>query len=543
MDLKRSIRPLLRWWWLLVAATLVATAFSYVAIRRQPPVYRARATLMVGSAIEDPNPSGNELLLTQRLATTYADIARRKPIRRATQTALGLSWLPEYTVRVVPNTQLLEITVVDTDPQRAQAVANELANQLIRQSPTGPDPEEQQRQAFINQQLDDLEVSITETRAEIIKAQEELARAFSARQIADLQAQITALQNKLNTLQSNYAALLANTQRGAINTIRVIEPASLPTRPIGPPKTTTILLAAAIGFILAAGGAYLLDYLDDTLKSSDDVKRLLGLSLLGSIPRVKPFPQEEPLILTTNGRSPLTEAYRMLRTNLQFVGIDHPIRLLLITSSAPTEGKSVTVANLGIILAQSGRRVILLDADLHRPQLHRLFRSHNHVGLTTALLKDPPDLETVLLETEIPGLWILPSGPPPPNPAELLDSARMERLLVELQTRADIVLIDTPPVTALADTAILATRVDGVLLVLEAGRTRQAVARQALDILAQVNARVIGALLNQVPVWRMGYYPYDQANGQPKESTSPRAEPKASSGSEAATPIPPSMES
>jgi non-specific protein-tyrosine kinase len=506
LELKEYILPLRKWWWLIVASVLVATVSSYLATRQQPPIYQSRATIMIGRAIENPNPTGNDFWLTQQLASTYADIAKREPIKEATMAALGLTWLPEYAVRVVANTQLVEITVVDTSPPRAQAVATELANQLIRQAPTSSGGEVQQRQAFVKSQLDDLEAKITETKAEIEKKQTDLANLFSARQIADAQTQIAGLQTKLNTLQANYAALLSNTQQGAINTISVIEPAALPTKPIGPNKPATILLAAAIGLILAAGAAYLLEYLDDTLKNPDDVQKELGLTTLGAVPVIE-NPGDE-MVMLSGSQSAATEAYRVLRTNLQFVAVDRPLRTLLVSSPAPTEGKSLTVANLGAALAQAGKRVVVVDTDLHRPRLHKLFKLRNNAGITTALLEERPVLDGLLQETAVPGLRVLTSGPLPPNPAELLGSTRMKELLGELSAQADVVVLDSPPATALSDAAILSTQADGVLLVLDSGRTRREVAKRSLEALKRVNARVVGALLNRMPTRGAGYYYY-----------------------------------
>jgi capsular polysaccharide biosynthesis protein len=223
---------------------------------------------------------------------------------------------------------LIEIAVVDTDAKRAQAVANELADQLIHQAPTSPGGGADQRQAFINSQLDDLETKITQTQDEVTKKQTELANLFSARQIADAQAQITALQQKLVTLQGNYAAMLANTQRGAINSLAVIEPARLPSVPIGPNRRLTIFLAAVIGLILAVGAAYLLEYMDDTLKNPEEVQKVLGLTTLGAVPQAAEVSPANELIVLSNSQSPATEAYRVLRTNLQFAAVDRPLRTL-----------------------------------------------------------------------------------------------------------------------------------------------------------------------------------------------------------------------
>ncbi len=200
-------------------------------------------------------------------------------------TALGLTWLPAYDVALVPNTQLLEIRVIDTDPLRAQAVATELVRQLVERSPSATDRDRQDRRLFVTRQLQELETNIDNTTTRIDDLQLQLAGMFSARQIADTQTQISALEQKLNSYQANYAQLLTFLQ-GGVNTINVVEPASLPTVPIGPNKTMTILLAAVIGLLLALGAAFLLDYLDDTLKTADDVRAATDLPTLGAITRI-----------------------------------------------------------------------------------------------------------------------------------------------------------------------------------------------------------------------------------------------------------------
>ena len=505
MELKDYILPLRKWWWLILASTVIATLSAYVATRQQSPIYQARSTIIVGRAFAMANPSGDDFWLTQQLANTYADVAKREPVQEATKASLGLQVLPEYRLRVVPNTQLIEIAVEDTSPQRVQAVANELATQLIRQSPVSPSGGTQQRQDFINQQLNDLEAKIKETQTEVTKKQSDLASLFSARQIADTQTQIAGLQTKLSSLQANYTALLANTQQGALNRISVIEPATLPTAPVGPNKMATILLAAITGALLAAGAAYLLEYLDDTLKNPEEVQKTLGLTTLGTVPVAK-FEKGDELVVMTRSPSPTSEAYRVLRTNLQFAAVDHPLTTLMVTSPAPSEGKSTTAANLAAALAQSGRRTILVDADLHRPRLHHVFALRNNTGVTTALIADSAlHLDDLLQETSIPMLQLLTSGPIPPNPAELLGSTRMRQLLSHLLARADVVVLDSPPVMALSDAAILSTQVDGVLLVLDASRSRREVARRAVATLQRVHGRVIGVLLNRVPTRGAGY--------------------------------------
>jgi polysaccharide biosynthesis transport protein len=516
MELMEYLTPLRKWWWLILASTLVAAGSSFLAGRNEPVLYQSRTTLMIGRAIDDPNPTTNVFWLSQQLAQTYADIARRQPVRNATMDALGLTWLPQYTSRAVPNSQLLEITVTDSVPERAQAVANELARQLILQSPTSSQQEQGDRQQFIDQQLDDLEANIKETQAEIRARQDEIGQMFSARQIADTQAQIASLQAKLTTLQSNYAGLLANTQRGAINTLGVIEAAGLPRTPVGAGQLSNILLAAAIGFVLAAGAAYLMEYLDDTIKTPDDIDRLVELPVLAGIARIKAEKDRGKLVALEQPRSPIAEAFRVLRTGIDFSLIDTPEGAsLLVTSATPSEGKSVTAANLAIVMAQAGHKTLLLDADLRRPMQHTLFELPNGRGLTSLLLNYNPnttaaELAELLAEMDmapvsLPELHVLTSGPLPPNPSELLGSARMKALLAALAAQYDFIVLDSPPSLAVTDAVVLSRQVSSVLLVVEANRTRRGQLKQVVQRLKEAKAHLIGVSLNRLSPGSEGY--------------------------------------
>lgn len=208
-----------------------------------------------------------------------------------------------------------------------------------------------------------------------------------------------------------------------------------------------------------------------------------------------PSPAEQ-LIALRDPRSPAAEAYRTLRTNIQFSSLDRPLRTLLVTSTAPDEGKSTTLANLAVTMAQAEQRVLLVDCDLRRPSLHTLFGLPNEVGLTSLLLQESRDLPAQ--PTEVPGLLVLTSGPLPPRPADILGSRRMEEVIARLREAADVVLFDTPPVVAVTDAAVLATRVDGVLLVFRAGATRRDRAREARRRLEKVNANIVGVVLTDV---------------------------------------------
>ncbi len=202
-------------------------------------------------------------------------------------------------------------------------------------------------------------------------------------------------------------------------------------------------------------------------------------------------------LIVDNPRSMAAEAYRTLRTNVQFYNVAEPMRRLLFTSATPREGKSITAANLAIAFAQADKKVIIIDADLRRPNLHRIFQISNQVGLTDVLL-GTSDLASTLVSTVVPGLLVLPAGPLPPNPAEMLGSPRMRGLLDELNKEADLVIIDSPPVVIVTDAAVLAPLADGVILVVAAGEVNREVVQQAKSQLEAVRARVLGIVLNGV---------------------------------------------
>jgi non-specific protein-tyrosine kinase len=236
------------------------------------------------------------------------------------------------------------------------------------------------------------------------------------------------------------------------------------------------------------------------------VLRATELPTLGAIARIQGQQYPEKLIAARHPLSPITEAYRVLRTNVQFSSVDKALRTLLITSPGPTEGKSVTLANLAVVIAQAGLRVILVDTDLRRPVLHKVFDLSNNHGLCDAILQPSITWTDLLQSTGVENLRLLSSGALPPNPAELLGSDRMGIMIEDLKQQADIVLFDSPPSLLVADAAILASRIDGVLMVNDAGRTRRTLARQGVEDLRRVRANLLGIVLNQMSARDSGYY-------------------------------------
>lgn len=521
MDLKTYLKPLLKWWWFILIAAVLAGISSYLVVREDPAIYQSRTSLMVGRPLEDLNPSGNSFALGQQLAGAYADIARRESVREATKIALGIEFLPAYTINVPDRTQLIEITVTDTNPERARIVANELANQLVQLSPSGFDLEEEERQVFLREQLDYLELQIDSTQDEIFVLQTNLGELISASEIAGSQNQIQALQNKLNTLQANYSGFLASTQEKAVNVITIIEPAFLPTVPTGSNKTITIVMTVVFGVVLASGTAFLLEYLDDSVRSPEDVKKITGHPVLASVSTIDMGDDDRVLVALNHPRAPASEAFRELRTNVQFLGSDNASQILLATSPGVGDGKSFTISNLAIVMAQAGFKTIIVDADLRHPTQHKNFELKNSYGLSDLVLavnfpgrgnlnKDYQSveemMERVVLETRQGGLNILSCGSVPPNPSELIGSKGMKTIMQTLVEQYDYVLVDSPPCLFVTDSMILSTLADSVFLVINAGHTRRKDLDKAVVQLEGVNANLQGIVMNRQSSWGENHY-------------------------------------
>jgi polysaccharide biosynthesis transport protein len=342
-----------------------------------------------------------------------------------------------------------------------------------------------------------------------------------------LGAQEQRLTAEVQTAQQLYGTLLGELQRARIaesseaGYVTVIDSAMQPFLPVSPNRKRIFFTAIIFGSILGLGAAVVLENLDDSVKSPDEVREQFGLSVVGTIPGIKDsdLPGENGaevarrLATHFDPRSPVAEAYRSLRTNLAFARAHEAMRILVLTSPGPADGKSTTVANLAITFAQQGQRTLLIDGDLRRAVLDKMFKVPRSPGLTDVLVGQQR-LADVVHKTEIENLSVVGSGPFPPNPSELLGSSAMREVLRDAQTEYDVVLIDSPPLLAVTDAAVLATMADGAILVIRVGATAKAAVRRAVAQLQTVHGRVIGAVLNDVDLrsgafsGSYGYYYY-----------------------------------
>jgi succinoglycan biosynthesis transport protein ExoP len=500
VELRRQIAIIWAWFPLLVVSVLLAGTAAFLVSSQLPKTYESKATLIVGQSLSAVNPDYTQVLVSQSLSSTYATVATTRPILENVITKLDLGVTTDELAKNVRadapvSSTLLMIVAQDGNPSRAAAIANALATALIAASPAI-----QGRQAEFQQSID-ADLQATQDQITATQATVDTLSALAARTPAQ-DADLATLEGRLVSLRSTYTTLLTASSSNASNLLSVIEPAVAPVAPISPRPLLNTLLAAALGLLISTGVAFGAEYLDDSVKDSDKVQEVANLSTLGTIGRMSGDKGRSAiyrLVTLLYPRSGVAEAYRTLRTNIEFASLDQDAKTLLVTSSIPGEGKTVTAANLAVVFAQAGRRVLLVDADLRKPGVHVIFDLPNAHGLTTLLRSDGISVDAIVQMTEQANLRILTTGPLPPNPAELLGSQRMRTVLDRLKIDEDLVIFDSPPLQAVTDSAILSSFVDGTVFVIDAQHGRRRAVRAAREALAKAGANVLGAVLNRIP--------------------------------------------
>jgi capsular exopolysaccharide synthesis family protein len=348
------------------------------------------------------------------------------------------------------------------------------------------------------------------------------------------------LKTTLNLYQQIYIASINNLETLKLAkaqntpTVMQVETAVKPTVPISPKPTQTAMLGAAIGLIATAALVFLIEFLDDTLKTPDEIKAVLNSPVIGFIGELKHNSKKSEdslgVYVAKNPRSPVSEAFRALRTNLEYSSVDNPLQTILITSSGEAEGKSTIATNLAIVEAQSGKKTVVVDADMRRPKVHTHFNKPNRMGLSDVVTGKLSIDDVLKAYEQVENLYIITCGTIPPNPAELLGSDRMSQILKELEKRFDIIIIDIAPMIV-SDAQILSTKVDGVVYVIIPGQTRAVTAMRPLEALERIGAKVVGVVANKIPKNRDYYYggynyysPYSNHYSYHSESVVPNSE-------------------
>ena len=538
VQLRQYATILRRSWWVIVLVAALGGGIGYELSGILPKVYTAYTTLIVGQSIDAANLESKDFQVGEQLVQTYANLVRREPVLRGTVEALKLSstWQelrPRVQTRRVEGTQLLEVVVEADSPEEARRMANEIARQLML---LGPAAHQQDAEtSFVSDQLTGLRSKIEASQARIDKLQAVLAALEAAeplstqpsKQAQEIQREIDTNESLIADWQNNYTQIIGIRSRTKpSNNLTVIEPGQVDISATRPKKLVNTLVAGGVSMSLAVVYLLLRASLNSAIGSVEDIGSLLGLVSLGSIGVIKGKHLPQKLITVRKPFSEVSESYRILSGNLWPILADRQAQTILVTSPVAGEGKTITVSNLAVVMAQSGLKTIVVDADLRRPRLHEIFELSNAKGLTDLVqsseVKISPvprrlkqrsrstdvvqssevRIHDILQSTSVKNLQVITSGTLPPNPSELLhllNSLRMRQLLAGLKELADVILVDSSPILPVADTAALSNKMDAVILVIQAGHTEQDVARQAVSNLHQVDAKLLGGVLNRVP--------------------------------------------
>ncbi|WP_332666025.1 polysaccharide biosynthesis tyrosine autokinase [Aeromicrobium sp.] len=477
MELRQLARTLRRRWKFAVVVFILGIIGAAAVSASITPTYQSSARVYITSTSSGTFDAYQLGIYSAQRVSSYADLARDPEILQRVIKRVGLDITPnELAPRVkteaIVNTVILQVTVTDPDPRTAQMLARAEATEITKL--------------------------------------------------------VAKLEKPIDQPTGDGAAAVAPI------VARLAGDASFDANPIAPRTGINLAVGALLGLLVGVGGAVLRDMFDTSIKTPEDLAEVTGSSLMTVIPFDSTVPKH-PLISDEAGHNDRVEAFRVLRTNLQFVDLDAKRRMLVISSAVPDEGKTVTATNLAITLAQTGRRVLLMDCDFRKPRVARLLGLENAVGLLTVLVGRASLSECI--QQHASGVDFLATGPLPPNPAEVLETQTMREVLEKVREQYDVVIIDAPPLLPVADPAIVATMADGVLLVTRYGKTSRDFVQQAVGRLDAVGARVVGVVLNMSPRRAISGYGYGYGYGygeslDPKRSQRATAKNRAVQGAE-----------
>jgi capsular exopolysaccharide synthesis family protein len=448
MDFLDYVRAMRRRWWLVVGATMAAVGLAVVVTMRTPPQYATSVTFFVTMPATGVSDAYQGDLFSQQRVKSYADLLTSDRLAQLVAGRAALEGL-------------------EPDGVRSRVSARPVPNTVL-------------------------------LRATVVDGSPERSRRIAEVLATEFISLVQALETPPGSATPSVKVELVGGPR--------LEPA-----PVSPRPARNLGLAVLLGLIAGSAAAVLREVLDTTVKSVEALRDVSASPVLGTVP-YDGAARKAPLIVADRARSARAEAYRRLRTNLQFVDVDGPVRAIVVTSAVPGEGKSTTASNLAIAFGEAGKRVLLVDADLRMPRIAEYLGLEGAVGLTNVLAGLVP-VADVVQQWGRGGLWVLPSGSVPPNPSELLGSQNMADLLVSLREDFDMVILDAPPLLPVTDAAIVAARCDGAVLVARYGRTSRSQIAGAMDALRAVDARVLGCLLNMLPPAGGDAYGYDYGYG------------------------------
>ena len=495
IDLREYIAILrTRKWTIFLTAAVVVVATLAFSLQ-QTPLYTAEARLLV----EPLPPSEQETIAPIVNLETERELVESVPVAELVKEELDVETpvddlLGNLDVQVVTETEVLIVAYTSDDPSFSQEATNAFAQAYIDNRQNQELEDRAAARDAVQKRIDRINEQLTEVRRQLQEldpepADNEGARIALEQRETGLISQLALRQDELSDASGGSVRLRAG---------QIIAPATQPTAPSSPNLLRNALLGAFLGLALGIALAFLRERLEDRFKGREDVERVLAAPVLATIPRFssKVHNDADKLVVRTEPRGAASEAYRSLRTNLEFVSSALGRNSFLVTSPSAAEGKSVTAANLGLAFAQSDRRTIIISGDLRRPTIEKIFGLGKRDGLSNYLAGQSDDLPGLIVNPGIPHLRILPTGPVPPNPAELMTSPRLSQLITDLEGACDILLIDGAPTLPVADARLLGASVAGVMLVVNAENTRRGAADHARSELLKVGGNLAGVVLN-----------------------------------------------
>ena len=496
MELRQYSAVVWRWKWLILACTLIGVAAAIVVSNLTTPIYAASTTLLVNEA-PDSQTSGYPRVLTS--ARTYSRLLTTSPVleetvRRANPKMTIGELESQVDIQLISDTQLIELTVENSNPIRAALLANTLVQVFAEQNDALQASRFAASKASLGAQLDSISEQINANEVAIAKLPDERNDAQES-EFLRLQTELSQARVSYTNLLQSYEALRIAEARTISNIIQM-EPAKPPGSPINARTPLSTALAGAVGAMIALGVAFLIEYLDDSIRSAEDVIRVIKLPVIGQIPNSKELKasSKKQHLTIMDSNLEVAESFRSLRTNIELAGIGGTARSILVSSPSEGDGKTTVAAQLAISIAQAGKRVVLVDANLRQPSLHAYFGIDNQLGLSDMLLDDLVP-QVAARKTSSWRLRVITSGKPVNNPVELLGSVRMLQVLTRLREQTDTAIFDGPPFLV-AETYILASKLESVLIVMRPGETRESEMLHITEQLERAQGSVMGVVMN-----------------------------------------------
>lgn len=508
-EISAILKTALRWWWITVLAIVLACGSAFIISAGEPRYYQARTTLMIGNSFASTLPDERQIILSSSLARFYSEMARRKPILEAVVTKLQLpmKWeaISDYMLNttVVPSANLLEIYIIDSNPERAAAIANAIADELIAYSPSAPDKIEAE-QAAVERQIEDSNDQITELNRQLAELNEQRERTTSASDLVEINNKLSALEVTLQREQETYRSLVQLKGSSVVNSLGYLDRAIPPPTPMPSRRIVTIIVAGIAGMMLSFVAIYFLDKLDTRWRGPRDIKDRFGLADLGIVPLGPPMIVADGDYLLQRER-----AMREAHTNILLAGAETRMRGLLISSPQPNADRSAFSLDLAYIFARAGHQVLLVDADLEHPKLTEMLAPAGLTKLGLIAEGGKGDIWSHLRRTVIPNVMLMPGrtngldGLP-----TLVPSLRWPELVRQLLGAADIVILDGPSALSSADAALLAPHIDGTILTVSPSTDlREDLEKSKARLLHNPTSRLLGAVtLKQIGAGHKGIH-------------------------------------